>query len=88
MPGFQVGGGGPCYQDTGQGASDRLASWDGFNGDPNPMITPATSNILRQDDNGGTIPLGQGGCGSWAPVLDGSSTGSTTGGDEPFFINE
>jgi hypothetical protein len=88
MPGFTVGGGGACWQDTGQGASDRLASWDGFTADPSPMVEPATSIILRQDDNGGVTPLGQGGCGSWAPILDGSSNGATSGGDEPIFINE
>lgn len=88
MPGFFVGGGSPCFQDTGQGASDRLASWLAWGADPSPMVESLASNILRQDDNGGTVPLGQGGAGSWAPVLDGSSNGATSGGDNPFFVNE
>lgn len=87
MPGFTVGGGGPAYVDSSQGASDRLASWLGFTADASPMITPETTLLLRQDDNGGVIPLGQGGCGSWAPILDGSSNGATSGGDNPFYLN-
>ena len=48
--------------------------------------------ILRQQDNGvlthdTPVPLGQGGCGSWAPILDGSSNGATSGGDDAFFLN-
>lgn len=88
MPGFQVLGNQSAFQDTGQGASDRLASFGAWTADPAVMIAPETSNILRQDDNGGVIPLGQGGCGSWAPILDGSSNGATSGGDNPFFVNE
>lgn len=88
MPGFSVAGGGPAYQDTGQGASDRLASWSAFTADPSPMIEPLTSNILRQGDNEGTIPLGQGGCPSWSPILDGSSNGATSGGDNPILVDE
>lgn len=87
MPGFTVLGGGPNFVDTGQGASDRLASWGAWGADPSPMVTPETSNILRQDDNYGTIPLGQGGCGTWSPILDGSSNGATSGGDNPFYLN-
>lgn len=88
MPGFTVGGGGPAFMDTGQGASDRAASWGAWTADPSPMVDPESSNILRQDDNGGVVPLGQGGCGSWGPVLDGSSNGATSGGDNPFFVSE
>lgn len=88
MPGFQVLGNGPAYMDSGQGASDRLASWDAFNADPSPMITPETTIILRQDDNGGVTPLGQGGCGSWAPILDDSGNGATSGGSEPIYVNQ
>lgn len=88
MPGFSIASGSPNYQDTGQGASDRLASWLAWGADPSPMVEAGASNILRQDDNGGVTPLGQGGCGSWAPILDGSSNGSTSGGDNPLFVNE
>lgn len=88
MPGFQVAGATPVYMDTGQGASDRLASWMAWTADPSPMVEGGTSIILRQDDNGGTVPLGQGGVGSWGPVLDGSSNGSTSGGDDCFYVNE
>lgn len=88
MPGFTVAGSTPVYQDSGQGASDRLASWWAWVADPSPMVSPETSIILRQDDNGGTVPLGQGGVGSWAPLLDGSSNGATSGGDYPFEIDE
>lgn len=88
MPGFVVGGGGPAFMDSGQGASDRLASWLGFTIDPSPMVTSGTTNILRQDDNYGEIPLGQGGCGSWAPILGDAATGATSGGNDPVLINE
>lgn len=88
MPGFSVAQGSAVFQDTGQGASDRLASWGAWVADPSPMITPETTNILRQDDNYGEIPLGQGGCGSWAPILGDAATGATSGGNDPVLINE
>lgn len=88
MPGFSLVPGSTVFQDTGQGASDRLSSWWAWIADPSPMTTPETTNILRQDDNGGTVPLGQGGVGSWSPILDGSSNGSTSGGDFPIYVNE
>jgi hypothetical protein len=52
------------------------------------MITPETTIVLRTDDNGGVIPVGQGGCGQWSVILDGSSNGACSGGDNPIFINE
>lgn len=87
MPGFSVASGSPVFCDTGQGASDRLASWMAWSADPCPMVEGGSSVILRQDNNGGSAPVGQGGVGSWAPVLDGSSTGSTSGGDNCFYVN-
>lgn len=81
----------PAYVDTGQGASDRLASWQAWTADPNPLPAPAHTIILRVDDNGASsgaakpLPLGTGGCGKWNPLLDGSSNGATTGGDNAFF---
>jgi hypothetical protein len=92
MPGFSVAGNfQAAFQDTGQGASGRIASWMAWGADPNPLPGPEVTNILREDDNGAGIPgqtpvpLGQGGCGGWAPMLDGFSNGATSGGDNCFF---
>ena len=74
------------------GASGRIASWWAFTADPNPLQSPEGTIIERMDDNGAGIgdvgvPLGQGGCGSWGAVLDGSANGATSGGDWPFYTN-
>lgn len=62
------------FQDMGQGASGRIASWQAWTADPNPMLTPDTTIILRDDD--------------FRPMLDGSSQGQNggaqTGGDNAF----
>lgn len=76
------------FQDTGQGASGRIASWEAWGADPSPLIAPATTNIWRSDNNYGVTPLGQGGVGDWAPFLDGFSNGATSGGDNCFFTTE
>lgn len=93
MPGFsfppndnKIG----AWQDTGQGASGRLASWQAWTADPSPLAGPGQTIIMREDNNGALVPgatpapLGQGGVGQWAPMLDGSSTGATSGGDNAF----
>lgn len=59
-----------CFQDMGQGASGRLASWQAWTADPSPATAPQTTNILRDDQ--------------FEPILDGSSTGATSGGDNAF----
>ncbi len=127
MPGFSMAAGSnitPRFQDTGQGASGRLASWMAWTADPSPLIGPETTRIVRMDDNGtltydprpipiylqddfGTyivddfgnkilvgeqasrlpVPLGTGGCGTWAPILDGFSNGATSGGDNAFYTD-
>jgi hypothetical protein len=91
MPGFFVAQGRPGFVDTGQGASGRIASWGAWTADPNPLAGPEQTRILREDDNGAlmggpTVPLGQGGCGQWGVILDGSSNGATSGGDNPFVL--
>lgn len=82
------------YQDTGQGASGRIASWMAWGADPQPLIVAEGTNILRTDDNMGIglrVPLGQGGCGEWRPVLQGvtspTGSGAISGGDGCFFVN-
>jgi hypothetical protein len=79
----------PAFQDTGQGASGRIAFWAAWTADPNPLPGPEQTNIWRSDDNMGIgvrVPLGIGGCGSWSPFLDGFSNGATSGGDNCFFL--
>lgn len=81
----------PAFVDSGQGAAGRIASWMAWNADPNPLPAPEQTNILRMDDNGAlagppVLALGTGGCGTWGPVLDGSSNGATSGGDNCFFV--
>lgn len=124
MPGFSFPASDtqqPMFQDSGQGASSRLASWGAWTADPSVMISPDTSVIIRMDNNmppantpiylldgygnevldgngqpiilsvpdstQPSIPVGQGGCGTWAPVLDGFSNGATSGGDNCFYDN-
>lgn len=82
----------PAFVDRGQGASDRLASWGAWTADPNPLNGGGSTIIMREDNNGALqdgvtpLPLGQGGVGQWGPILDGSSTGATSGGDNPFLL--
>lgn len=81
----------PAFVDTGQGPVGRIASWSAWTADPTPLQGPEQTRIWRQDDNGAGIgevgvPLGKGGCGSWGPVLDGSSNGATSGGDNCFYL--
>lgn len=93
MPGFSVVNSPPRYQDTGQGAVGRIASWMAWTADPSPLIGPETTRIIRTDDNGVLTndiprPLGQGGCGLWQPILDGFSNGATSGGDNCFYNDD
>ncbi len=82
------------YQDTGQGAAGRIASWSAYTedhaipvaADNQPVLYlrhPEETIILRTDDNAGAggirVPLGTGGCGEWRPILDGSSAPPTGG---------
>lgn len=60
----------PLFQDAGQGASDRLASWQAWSADPSPLLA-AQATVIMRDEN-------------FRPMLDGSSTGATTGGDNAF----
>ena len=83
----------PAFVDTSMGASGRIASWMAWTADPSPLQGPEATVIMREDDNGagsgGTpVPLGQGGCGQWGAILDGSSNGATSGGDNCFFLDE
>lgn len=93
MGGFSVVQSPPRFVDTGQGASGRLASWMAWVSDPNPLMGPESTIILRTEDNGAAsgdpnpLPLGTGGCGTWSAVLDGFSNGATSGGDNCFIIN-
>ena len=73
-----------AFQDTGQEPVGRILSWQAWSADPSPLGGPEKTVVVRSDDNGGTIPLGQGGCGTWSPILDGSSNGATSGGDNCF----
>lgn len=63
-----------CFQDMGQGAAGRIASWQAWTADPSPAIAPQTTNILRDD--------------TYEPMLDGSSQGlgggAISGGDNAF----
>lgn len=61
------------FQDMGQGASGRIASWQAWTADPSPMVTPQTTVLVRDD--------------SFEPILDGSSNGATSGGDNAFLTN-
>jgi hypothetical protein len=65
------------FQDGGQGASSRLASWMAFTTDPNPMLAPGTTTIVRDD--------------TFEPMLDGISQGlgggAVSGGDNAFIID-
>lgn len=71
------------FQDTGQGASGRIAGWAAWTADPNPLQGPEQTRILREDDNGAgsggpAVPLGAGGlCGGGG---GGGGGGTTTGG--------
>lgn len=90
MAGFSVVQSPARYVDTGQGAAGRLASWTAWTADPSPLIGPETTRIIRMDDNGvlvgpPVVPFGNGGCGTWGPILDGSSNGATSGGDNCFY---
>jgi hypothetical protein len=60
----------PLYQDTGQGAAGRLASWVAWIADPSPMLASQTTVLIRDD--------------GFDPVLDDTSTGATSGGDQAF----
>lgn len=66
-----------CFQDMGQGASSRLASWQAFTADPSPMLAPQTTAIVRGED--------------FTPMLDGISQGpnggAMCGGDNAFLID-
>lgn len=89
MAGFSVVQSPSRWVDTGQGATGRIASWMAWTADPSPLIGPETTRLIRMDDNGvltgdTPVPLGTGGCGTWAPILDGSSNGATSGGDNAF----
>lgn len=99
MAGFTIPPSPPAYQDSGQGASDRIASWMAWTADPNPLPAPCQTVIIREDNNGAMVPggaapeggpplpVGTGGCGQWRPMLDGSSTGATSGGDNAFLAD-
>lgn len=94
------------YQDTGQGASGRILSWEAWTEDKSIPATALTQSLhtlqnaeqtilWRTSDNIGIgippnvtrLPLGQGGVGSWTPVLQGDSNGATSGGDHAFFLS-
>ena len=70
----------PIFQDMGQGAAGRIASWQAWTADPNPM-SPDPNNpgqaqtIIMRDD-------------TYEPMLDGSSQGlgggAISGGDNAF----
>ncbi len=97
MAGFSVAQGSPRWQDTGQGAAGRLASWSAWTADPTPLFGPETTRIFRTDDNGvlagdPPVPLGTGGCGAWEPFLDGAANyptgdGAVSGGQGCFYSN-
>lgn len=81
----------PVFVDTGMGAAGRIASWSAWVADPSPLQGPEKTRIWRMDDNMGIgvrVPLGQGGCGSWSPILDGFSNGATSGGDNAFYVDQ
>ena len=60
----------PMFQDNGQGAVGRLRSWQAWAADPSPATAPQTTVLVRDD--------------GYEPMLDGSSTGATSGGDNAF----
>lgn len=61
----------PRFVDLGQGARGRLLSWAAWTADPQPLFGAAQTIILRD--------------GEYQPILDGSSNGATSGGDNCFY---
>lgn len=74
----------PRFVDTGQGAAGRIASWMAWTTDPTPLAAALDTRLIRTDDNGGVVPLGQGGCGTWKPILT-DTNGAAPGGSDGFY---